>query len=120
MAFTFEKLIVYQKAVDFADRILATTEGFSRGYGFLADQLNRAAVSIAANLAEGNGRFTKPDRRHFFGIARGSIQECVPLLDLAQRRGLLPSDSHAEFRQRLEELGKMTSGLINGLDKREA
>ena len=81
MAFAFEELIVYQKAVDFADRILAATEHFPRGYGFLSDQLNRASVSIAANLAEGNGRFTKPDRKHFFGIARGSIQECVPLLD---------------------------------------
>ena len=78
MAFMFEKLEVYQKAVDFADVVAATTESFPRGYGFLADQLNRAALSIATNLAEGNGRFTKPDRKHFFGIARGSVQECVP------------------------------------------
>lgn len=118
MAFAFEKLIVYQKAVDFADRTLAAAEHFPRGYRFLADQLNRASVSIAANLAEGNGRFTTPDRRHFFGIARGSIQECVPLLELAQRRDLLGRDSHDELRQRLEELGKMVSGLINGLAKR--
>ena len=120
MSFAFEKLIVYQKAVDFADQVLAATEPFPRGYAFLSDQLNRASVSIAANLAEGNGRFTKPDRKHFFGIARGSIQECVPLLDLALRRGLLGSDSHDEFRQRLEELGKMVSGLINALEKRRA
>ena len=59
MAFMFEKLEVYQKAVDFADEIAALTEGFPRGYGFLVDQLNRAALSIATNLAEGNGRFTK-------------------------------------------------------------
>ncbi|MGD8451900.1 MAG: four helix bundle protein [Phycisphaerae bacterium] len=52
MPFAFEKLIVYQKAVDFADRVLDVTEGFPHGYGFLADQLNRASVSIAANLAE--------------------------------------------------------------------
>jgi hypothetical protein len=43
MAFLFEKLEVYQKAVDFADQIAAMTEGFPRGYGFLVDQLNRAA-----------------------------------------------------------------------------
>ncbi len=78
MAFAFEKLLVYQKAVDFAEAVCAEAEEFSRGYGFLTDQLNRAALSIAANIAEGNGRFTKPDRRHFFGIARGSVQECVP------------------------------------------
>ena len=86
MAFAFEKLIVYQKSVDLADRITELTGQFRRGYYFLADQLNRAAVSIAANIAEGNGRFTKPDRRNFFGIARGSVQECVPLLELASRR----------------------------------
>ena len=118
MAFAFEKLIVYQKAVDFADRVLAATEQFSRGYGFLADQLNRASVSIAANIAEGNGRFTTPDRKHFFHIARGSIQECVPLLDLAVRRRLITNESHRKLRERLEELGKMISGLIKGLDKR--
>ena len=88
MAFMFEKLEVYQKAVDFADRIAALTEGFPRGYWFLADQLNRAALSIAANIAEGNGRFTKADRKHFFSIARGSTQECVPLAEVARRRVL--------------------------------
>ncbi|NUQ45442.1 MAG: four helix bundle protein [Phycisphaerae bacterium] len=66
MAFMFEKLEVNQKSVDFADEIAAMTEGYPRGYGFLVDQLNRAAMSIATNLAEGNGRFTKPDRRNFF------------------------------------------------------
>ncbi len=85
----FEKLDVYQKAVDFADQAASLTEGFRRGYGYLADQLNRSALSIATNLAEGNGRFTKADRRNFFVIARGSAQECVPLLELAKRRGLI-------------------------------
>lgn len=85
MAFMFENLLVYQKAVDFADQIARTTESFPRGYYFLTDQLNRAALSIATNLAEGNGRFTKPDRRNFFTIARGSLQECVPLIEVARR-----------------------------------
>jgi four helix bundle protein len=50
MPFMFEKLEVYQKAVDFADGIAGLTECFPRGYGFLVDQLNRAALSIATNL----------------------------------------------------------------------
>ncbi len=119
MAFMFEKLEVYQKAVDFADEIAALTESFPRGYGFLVSQLNRAALSIATNLAEGNGRFTKPDRRNFFTIARGSAQECVPLLEIARRRGLVQESAAHDLRERLEVIAKMISGLIKGLDKRD-
>lgn len=119
MAFAFEKLHVYQKAIDFADAVCSLTREFPRGYFFLADQLNRAALSIAANIAEGNGRFTKPDRKNFFGIARGSVQECVPLLELAARQGLLKPNQHEQFKANLEEIAKMLSGLINGLVNRE-
>jgi len=119
MAFAFEKLQVYQKAVAFADAICTLTKGFPRGYFFLADQLNRAALSIAANIAEGNGRFTKPDRKNFFGIARASVQECVPLLDLGSRQRLLEPADHQQLKANLEEIARMLSGLINGLEKRE-
>jgi four helix bundle protein len=118
MAFTFEKLIVYQKAVNFADEISSLVENFPRGFGYLSDQLNRASLSIAANIAEGNGRFTKADRKNFFGIARGSVQECVPLLELARRRRLVTDDNHQILKSHLEEIAKMLSGLINGLEKR--
>jgi four helix bundle protein len=80
--------------------------------------LNRAALSIAANLAEGNGRFTKPDRKNFFGIARGSAQECVPLLELARRRNLLTDGQHVALKADLEEIARMLSGLIKGLEQR--
>jgi len=105
--FLFEKLVVYQKAVGFADAVCTLTRDLPRGYFFLGDQLNRAAVSIAANIAEGNGRFTKPDRRNFFGIARGSVQECVPLLELAARQGLLKSERHVQLKADLQEIAKM-------------
>ena len=119
MPLLFENLQVYQKAVDFADTIASYTESFPRGYYFLVDQLNRAALSIATNLAEGNGRFTKPDRRNFFTIARGSVQECVPLLEIASRRGFIPAADHLALKANLEEISRMPSGLINGLEKRE-
>jgi four helix bundle protein len=119
MAFAFEKLLVYQKAIDFSDAVCELSSTFPRGFYFLADQLNRAALSIAANIAEGNGRFTKPDRRNFFGIARGSVQECVPLLELARRRSLLETERHERLKADLEEIARMLSGLINSLDNRE-
>ena len=119
MTFAFEKLLVYQKSVDFADAICDLTEQFPARYNQLAYQVNRASLSIASNIAEGNGRFTKPDRKHFFGIARGSVQECVPQLELARRRKLVSDEHHAKLKQQLEEISRMLSGLINGLDNRE-
>ncbi|XZE35471.1 four helix bundle protein [Pirellulaceae bacterium SH501] len=119
MAFAFEKLLVYQKSVDFADAVCTATEQFQRGYGILVNQLNRAALSISSNIAEGNGRFTKAERKHFFGIARGSVQECVPQLELAKRRGLIDEPKHVKLKSQLEEISRMLSGLINGLDNRD-
>jgi four helix bundle protein len=116
----FENLGVYQKAVDLADQILVATSQFPRGFYFLSDQLNRASVSISTNLAEGNGRFTKADRRNFFTIARGSAQECIPLIELAHRRGLIGGAQHLQFRSEIEVIGKMLSGLINGLENRKS
>jgi len=115
----FENLKVYQKAVDFADQTINLTEQFPRGYYFLADQLNRAALSIATNLAEGNGRFTKPDRKNFFVIARGSAQECIPLLEIAKRRGLLDDKQLNDLRAELQTIAKMTAGLIKGIQNRK-
>jgi four helix bundle protein len=119
MSFAFEKLVLYQKSIHFTDIVVAKIEQFPRGYGFLADQLNRASLSIAANIAEGNGRFTKADRKNFFIVARGSIQECVPLLELAYRRQLIVKSEHEQFRRDLEEIAKMLSGLISGLERRQ-
>ncbi len=118
MPFMFEKLDVYQKVLDFADQVASLTKGFPRGYGFLADQLNRAALSIATNLAEGNGRFTKPDRRIFCTTARGSAQECAPLLEIARPR-LIKDPAALALKDQREIIARMISGLINGLDKRD-
>lgn len=88
MAFIFEKLVVYQQSIDLAEKISKLTEEFPRGSYYLSDQINRAATSIALNIAEGNGRYHNNDRNNFFYIARGSVHECVPLIELASRKGL--------------------------------
>jgi four helix bundle protein len=120
MAFMFENLDVYQKAIDLTEQIVSLTESFPRGYYFLADQLNRASLSIATNLAEGNGRYTKADRRNFFIVARASAQECVPLLELARRKQLVQEQPHRQLRDQIEVIAKMISGLIAGLENRKA
>jgi four helix bundle protein len=112
MSFIFEKLVVYQEAVNLAEKINKLTEAFSRGSYYLSDQLNRAVTSIALNIAEGNGRFHKNDRNNFFYIARGSVHECVPLIELVYRKGLMLIEAKKELSEKLETIAKMISGLI--------
>jgi four helix bundle protein len=120
MPFMLEKLAVYQKSVDLAETIIDLTDEFPKGYYFLTDQLNRASLSIATNIAEGNGRFTKRDRRHFFIIARSSAQECIPLLEIAKRKQFISEVRLSGLFDQLEVISKMISGLINGLERRKA
>lgn len=101
MTFLFEKLDVYKKAVDFADEICELTKDFPRGNYYLSDQLNRAALSISANIAEGNGRYHKADRVNFFRIARGSAFECIPLLEICRRKNLVGTDIHTSLKSQL-------------------
>jgi four helix bundle protein len=112
MAFIFENLKVYQKSVDLAEQISILTDEFPRGHYYLVDQLNRAALSISLNIAEGNGKFTDNDKKHFFIIARGSARECVPALEIAKRRGFIAGKDCDKLKSDLEEIAKMTSGLI--------
>ena len=78
--FSFEKLDSYQAAIGFlalAARLIGT---LPRGYGWLSDQLRRAALSQAVNLAEGAGRVGAADQRRHYAIARGSGIECAAIL----------------------------------------
>lgn len=118
MSFLFENLSVYQKAIGFAEDVFALTNGFPYKHKALSEQLKRASISIAANLAEGNGRLTKPDRKHFFNMSRGSIFECVALLEISGRTNLVPNKDHFRLKSELEEMSKMEAGLIRGLEKR--
>ena len=119
MSFMFEKLEVYQRAVDFAERISNLTKAFpAQGHYHLVDQLRRASLSISLNIAEGNGRWHVKDRKNFWWIARGSVFECVPLLELCKREKLITEDTWAEIRSELEIISKMLTALIQGTDKR--
>lgn len=81
--------------------------------------MNRASVSIVANLAEGNGRRTKPDRKHFFDMSRASTFESVALLEIAGRLSLVPPEERDSLKEELEEVSKMQAGLIRGIENRQ-
>jgi four helix bundle protein len=59
------------------------------------------------------------DRRNFFIIARGSAQECIPLLEIAKRKQLISDAKVSDLFDQLEVISKMLSGLINGLERRK-
>ena len=120
MPFPFEKLDVYQRAVDFAERIAVLSKSFPpQGHYHLVDQLRRASLSISLNIAEGNGRWHAKDRKNFFWIARGSVFECVPLVELCRREKLMTEETPADLKTELEVLSKMLTVLIKGTEKRE-
>lgn len=113
MPFMFENLEVYKKAIAIADEFSTLTESFPKGNYYLSDQLNRAALSIATNIAEGNSKYHKADRINFFRIARGSAFECVPILELCKRKKLIKEEAAKAFKERLDEICKMLTGLMN-------
>lgn len=119
MQFTFEKLDVYQQSVEWVrvieDILERSGKGISRS---LADQLSRAALSIPLNIAEGNGRWHRADKRQFFWIARGSTFECVPIVEVLTIKKIISNVERDELRQRLEALGKMLTRLIQSQDEK--
>jgi len=116
MTFLFQNLRVYQRALTFAEQVSALTASFSRLHWYLRDQLNRASLSIALNIAESSGRVTAADQRRFLVMARGSVHECVALMDMLERKKLLPDASRAELAEHLTVIAKMLSGMIARLN----
>ncbi len=112
--FDFEKLNVYIKAKAYNHRIskLVSLKNIDRN---TKDQLRRASLSIMLNIAEGAGRFTDKDKRNFYVISRGSVFECVALLDFLKTERVIEKDEFSSLYIDLEELSKMLYGLIKGL-----
>jgi four helix bundle protein len=110
--FRFEKLDVWQKAVDLADRVYIVTRDFPVDERFgLTSQMRRAAVSIASNISEGSGRSSNKDFAHFVEIAYGSLMELVSQLHVACRQTWIKETDRDDLYARAEELARMLSGL---------
>jgi four helix bundle protein len=70
---------------------------------------------LRTSIAEGSGRFTKPDRRNFFVISRSSIFECVAIYDILKDEGLIEEEMFLELYQESEELSKILFAMIRNL-----
>ncbi|MGA2585550.1 MAG: four helix bundle protein [Candidatus Aminicenantales bacterium] len=110
---THKDLDVWKRAMRFVTQIYTATNDFPKSEEFgLKSQIRRAAVSIAANIAEGAARQTKKEFIQFIYIGIGSLSEIETLLLISANLNLLKSE---DFLAELETIRKMLFGLLNSL-----
>jgi four helix bundle protein len=112
--FEFQNLEVYKKAKSFH---LQCIEILKRNTvdRTTKDQLIRASFSIPLNIAEGSGRFSKPDRRNFFVISRGSVFECVSILDILHDTETIETEKFQSMLVNADELSRILYTMIKNL-----
>ncbi len=114
--FNFEKLDVWQKAIDFADLVYNQTRNFPDGERFgLTNQMRRAAVSVSSNIAEGTSRMSPADFARFVEIATGSIFEVVSQSFVGRRQGFLTEEGFFRLYSAADEIGRRLRGLRKSL-----
>ncbi len=117
----FRRLDVWKKAHELTLGIYRLTLSFPSSEKFgLVSQLQRAAASIGANLAEGCGRETDADYRRFVQIASGSACEVEYHLLLAHDLGLIDADTHTRLNESANEVKRMLTGLARFLSPKSA
>jgi four helix bundle protein len=104
----YKQAIVWQKAMECARLVYALTPRLPKEetYG-MRSQITRAAVSVAANIAEGWTRETPNDKAHFMTMSHGSLAETETLLTLCEDLGWFPKSETAPLRSTLDEVGRM-------------
>jgi four helix bundle protein len=114
--FNFENLNVYKKAIEFVKQIYLATKGFPKEEIFgLTNQLRRAAVSIPLNIAEGSAQ-TKKGFRRFLDTARGSVCECVAVMQISKDLNYISAQKYEQMGAELVTISKMLSGLKQSLN----
>lgn len=116
---SYRDLQVWRVAMDVAEDVYVLTKSFpnSETYG-MATQIRRAAVSVAANIAEGHGRETSGAFVNFLRMSQGSLKELETHLLLAVRVGLLDRDDIEPAMQMCDELGRMLRSLIRSIQSK--
>lgn len=118
----YRDLVVWQRAVDLVPAVYAILRSFPKHETYaLSDQIRRAVVSIAADVAEGQARKHRKEFLQHLAIARGSLAELHTLMVVAQRLGYVTDDQVADVERRLSEIARPMNGLMSKLvNKAEA
>ena len=117
--FYYRKLLVYQHAMMLLKDVYHLTKKFpsSELHG-LTNQIQRAAVSIPSNIAEGMGRFSIKDRIRFIDISNGSVMEVMCQLEIAHRLGYISNEELQIQDTKIATLAKMILGLRKNLEEK--
>ena len=119
MAFYFdhEKLKVYQLAIEFvtwSETLLEECQGKAAS---AKRHLEEASSSIPNNIAEGNGKWSKKDRKKFFEVARGSALECASCLDILVAKRRISGDRVIQGKEQLRSIVNLLTRMIKNLSE---
>jgi four helix bundle protein len=117
VAFAFEKLQVYQRSLDFAVEVIEILDEIEapRKHYRLIEQIEASSTSVASNISEGKGRYSKKEFKQYLYIARGSLYETVARLQIFRKLEWLKDSSFINLYVEAEEINRMLSGLINSI-----
>ena len=117
---SYRDSIAWQKAMVLSELVHEATKGFPKEELFgLTNQLRRASVSVASNIAEGQGRLTSGEFAHFLGIARGSVLEVETQLELAGRLSLGSQEHLFRAAEQANEVCKIINAVLANLRQRK-
>ena len=115
--FDHEKLDVYGVAIDFVVLANDVAELLPRGRAYVADQLQRAGISILLNVAEGAGEFSSKEKARFYRIAKRSATECAAILDVCSRLELVEKGCLDTGRELLLRIVSMLTQMVRLREK---
>jgi four helix bundle protein len=116
---SYRELVAWQRAMTLAQMAFSIAQQLRAAkLGSVAGQLERAAASIAANIAEGHGRYRPAQFAHSIVISLGSLREAETFVELGRRLGGVKNESAVTFMQLADEVGKVLYGLKRSIDAR--
>jgi four helix bundle protein len=112
--FDFQKIDVYKKSKAFHldCKKIILNNNLDR---YVKDQFGRASFSVILNIAEGSGKFSKADRRNYFVTSRGSVFECVAILDILSEQGIIEESEIKKLMIQADELSRILFSMIKNL-----
>ena len=120
MTTRFEDVIAWQKARVFINHVYRVTKNFPVEEKFgLTSQFQRAAVSIAANIAEGYKRMGKDDKLRFYNYSQGSLEECRCYIYLSSDFNYITADEANKFIEEIEETSKILNSYLVSIKNRQ-